>query len=164
VAPLTCSGFDPPLRGDTEIGAAATGRFAPAGGGLFVSQVAHSYATAAQGRAAARALLRPALARCLAAGLTGGSTATVHFAATGHRRLGLPGLGLAAAGYRVSGTASQTYQLVDVYLDAIVLARGQTVTQVSFASFETPPSRALELRLARLIARRLASAPARPSR
>jgi hypothetical protein len=168
--PLTCPTFDPLLRGETEIGAAATARFEqPAAGGLFVSQVADTYATAGQGAAAARGLIRPGLIRCLAASLTGGSTAAIHFAVTRRGRLGLPRLGVDAAGYRVSGTASQPYQIVPVYLDAIVLAHGQTITEVSFASFETPPPRALELRLARLLAHRLlaghvAAAPAQAGR
>jgi hypothetical protein len=47
--------------------------------------------------------------------------------------------------------------VTDVDLDAIVLAHGQTVTAVSFASLYTPPSKTLEVRLARRIAQLVTS-------
>jgi hypothetical protein len=55
----------------------------------------------------------------------------------------------------VTGTASTTAQKVTVYLDMIVVGHGTGVSQISLTTFSQPPRRSLELRLARLIARRL---------
>ncbi len=162
VPPITCSAFNPTVRGAVQIGAAISPRYQGSSTGPFVSQTAYVYATPAQGRAVARAQMNAKLGRCLASGLVDGSGAGVTFAAKAGVPLRLPGLGsgVAAVGYRVPGTASKPYQLVDVYLDAIVLARGSAITEVSFATFFEPPARSLELRLARQLARLLA-APAR---
>lgn len=155
VPPITCQSFDPSLRGDVQIGAAISPRFQGSSSGPFVSQTAYVYATAAQGRAAARALMRAKLGTCVSASLLDGSGDGVSFAVSKVSPLPLPALGVGAIGFRVAGTASQTYQLVDVYLDAIVLARGATVTEVSFATFLAPASESLEVRLARQLARLL---------
>lgn len=153
VPPLTCPSFHPRLRGDVQIGAAISPRFQGSSSGPFVSQTAYVYATPAQGTAAARALMRAKLGTCVSASLVDGSGGGVSFAVSKESPLRLPRLGVAAIGYRVAGTASQPYQLVDVYLDAIVLAHGATVTEVSFATFLAPPAESLELRLARQIAK-----------
>ena len=168
VPPLTCSAFNPSLRGDVEVGAALSPRFeeqTTAEGPIsdvFVSQAVYVYATPAQGAAAARALLRPKLGRCFAASLVAGSGGGVHFTALKAQALHLPRLPVAAVGFRVPGTASQStsgaYQVANVFLDAIVLAHGQTVTEVSFASFAAPPASSLEVRLARRIAQLVTSA------
>ncbi len=157
VPPLTCPAFSPSLRGDHQIGAAISPRFQGSSSGPFVSQTAYVYATAAQGTAVARALMRAALGRCIASGLLAGSGDGVTFAVSRRQSIVLPELGVAAVGFRVLGTASQAYQLTDVDLDAIVLAHGQTVTEVSFATFYAPAPRSLELRLARRIAKQIAA-------
>jgi hypothetical protein len=157
VPPLTCPAFNPSLRGDVEIGAAISPRFQGSQSGPFVSQVAYVYATPAQGVAAARALLRARLGRCFASSLVAGSGGGVTFKVLRQESLGLPRLGVDAAGYRVAGTASQAGQPVDVYLDAIVLADGPTITEISYATFFQPPSRSLELKLARRLARLIAA-------
>lgn len=157
VPPVTCPAFDPQLPAAVEIGAQATGRFSGSSTGPFVSQQAYAYATAAQGEAVARAVIGRRLLACVAASLTGASTRQIRFRVLRRHGLGLPGLGVAARGYRVAGTATQPEQTVAVFLDAIVLAHGRTLTELSFASFFAPPPRALELRLARAAARRIAT-------
>lgn len=155
VPPITCPGFDPHVPAAVEIGAATTGRLFQTAAGPFVSQTAYAYATAAEATAVARHYLRRGLVTCIASSLTGGSTRQVKFRVRRRHGLAVPRLGLAARGYRVAGTATEPEQTVAVYLDAIVLARGQVVTELSLASFYAPPRR-LELRLERLAARRLA--------
>lgn len=154
-APMTCGEFDPTAAGANQIGARATGRFSDSSSGPFVSQAAYAYATIADGEAAARAVMRRRLVSCIAGSLTGGSTRQVKFRVSRHHGLALRSLGVNARGYRVVGTASQPEQTVAVYLDAIVLAHAQVVTELSLASFDAPPPRHLELRLARLVAHRL---------
>jgi len=62
-----------------------------------------------------------------------------------------------AAGYRVTGTATVPYQTVNVYLDVLLLGAGDSVTELSISSFLEPPSRALERRLAKTVAGRIAA-------
>jgi hypothetical protein len=155
VPPITCSSFNPQLLTERETGAAATGRFRQSSTGPFVSQAAYVYATSAQGAAVARAVMRAKLLRCVADSLVAASGGGVKYAVTHRRLLTLPGVGIRAAGYRVAGTATLSGTSTDVYLDALVLANGQSVTEVSLATFYGPPSRALELRLARTIAHRV---------
>lgn len=63
-----------------------------------------------------------------------------------------------AARYRVRGTATTSGQNTDVYLDMIVLGRGQTIAVLSLSSVESPVGGRLERRLARKAARRLSAA------
>jgi hypothetical protein len=120
-----------------------------------VSQVAYVYATGAQRATVWNALVRPRLVRCVAASLAAGSGDGVRFMVTGKRLVSLPKLGVAAAGYRVGGTATSQGQSVDVFLDMVVLGSGRTISAISISTFEQPVARALEIRLARAVARRL---------
>jgi hypothetical protein len=80
---------------------------------------------------------------------------SVHFAVTGEHLLTLPSLPAPAAGYRVTGTASLSYQTIGVDLDMLIVGRGQTIAAILLSSFEQPPPRSLELRLAGVVARRM---------
>lgn len=153
---LTCPSFQPTLKGVVETGAAASPNFRAGSAGPFVSQSAWVYRTAAQATTLWRAVVGKGLAGCFADSVRSGSTSSVTFAITGHRRLGLPKLRARAAGYRVVATAAATDQSITVVYDLIVLDRGRAVTELSFAGFSTPVPRALELRLARRTAARLA--------
>jgi hypothetical protein len=154
---LTCSGFSPPLTGAVQTGAAISPTFQQGSTGPFASQTAYSYATGAEAGAVWNALAQPHLLRCVAQSLAGGSTGGVHFAVTGKHLLTPPNVSVRAAGYRVTGTATVPYQTVNVYLDVLLLGGGDTVTELSISSFFEPPSRALERRLARTVAGRIAA-------
>ncbi len=153
--PITCPGFRPALRADTEIGAASSPRFQASSSGPFVSQTAYVYATGAEGSAAANALLRPDLLRCVRSGFLAGSGDGVAFTVSRAHSISLPSLAVASSAYRVCGVAAQIGETTNVCLDEIVLAHGQTITALSIASLWQAPSRALELRLARRVADRL---------
>jgi hypothetical protein len=152
---LTCPAFDPRLPGAVETGVAASSTFRASAHGPFVSETAHAYATARQERAVWGHVARPRLLRCAAASLRRAGAAGVSFTVTGKRLLALPPLPAPARGYRVSGTASTSYQTIDVFLDLFVVGRGQTIAAVVVSSFEQPPPRRLELRLLRTAARRM---------
>jgi hypothetical protein len=155
VPPLTCPRFSPHVPAVTEVGDAASPVFRESSNGPFVAQDAYAYATAAQRTAVWGATVRRGLVRCVAESLVGGSGRDVRFAVTGKRLLGSPKLAVAAAGYRVSGTATSQGQSVNVFLDMLVLGSGRTITSISLSSFEAPVARPLELRLARAVARRM---------
>ncbi len=157
VPKLTCPAFDPSVKGVAPTGAAASPTFQAGSSGPFVSQSVYAFAGATQEATFWDRVLRPHLVRCVAQSLVAGSSASVRFRVTGKHPLALPTLAVAARGYRVTGTATTTDQTVNVYLDMIVLGRGRAVTQISFSNFQQPADRALELRLARTMARRLPS-------
>jgi hypothetical protein len=155
VPTLTCTDFSPQLNGVTERGAAVSPTFSASRSGPFVSQAAYVYTTAAQAAAVWQRVVTPGLLRCVADSLRSGGSNGVTLAVTRERLLALPGLAGPHAGYRITGTATSPGQVVDVYVDMLVLARGDTVSEISASSFEQPPARELELRLARAVARRL---------
>jgi hypothetical protein len=155
VPPLTCPRFNPAARGAIEVGDAASPTFRQSSSGPFISQSVYAYGSSAQRAAVWRAVVDPRLVRCVAASLTGGSGNGVRYSVMGKRLLRIPKLGVAAAGYRVSGTATSQGQSIDVFLDMLVLGSGRTIAALSIASFEQPVARALELRLARTVAERL---------
>ena len=157
VPDLTCPGFSPALTGVVQTGAVISPTFQRSPTGPFASQTAYTYASGAEAGAVWQAVARPRLLRCVAASLVRGSGDGVHFAVTGKRLLTLPSLSVRAAGYRVTGTASVPSQTVNVYLDVLLLGGGDTVTELSISSFLQPASRALELRVARIVAGRIAA-------
>jgi hypothetical protein len=98
--------------------------------------------------------MRSGLLRCAAADLTSGASRGVTFKVAQRRRFSLPGVGARVAGYRIVGTASRPDQSVGAYLDMVVIAKGQTITQISYSTLLAPPKAQLETRLARLVASR----------
>jgi hypothetical protein len=152
---LTCLQFKPPMNGVVEIGAAASPTWGQSSGGPFVSQDAYAYRSGSQESTAWRQLARPGYRVCVADALIAGGGQGVHFRVKHRSLFSLPGVGAAAAGYRVSGTASQSGQTIDVFLDVILLGGGSRISALSLSSFEQPVGRSLELRLARAAARRL---------
>jgi hypothetical protein len=155
VPQLGCPAFNPAVRRAIEIGDAASPTFRQSRSGPFVTQDAYAFATGAQQAAVWKALVRPRLLRCVAASLAHGGGQGVRFTVTGKRLLHLPALPLAAAAYRVNGTANTQGQSVDVFLDMLVLGSGRTITAISISSFEEPVTQKLELRLARAVATRI---------
>jgi hypothetical protein len=156
VPPLTCPAFSPGLSGVVQIGAAISPTFQATLSGPFASQTAYAYASAAEERTVWREVARPHLLTCIAASLvrSGGGA---HFSVKSKRLLPLPALTVHAVGYRVAGTASVPNQTVNVWLDVLLLGSGTTVTEVSVSSFLEPPARGFELRLARVVAGRMAA-------
>jgi hypothetical protein len=157
VPALTCPGFEPNQGRATQTGAAASPTFQGGSNGPFVSETAHSYGTDTRQSTVWRAAVRPGLVRCAVASLRNGGAAGVRFTVTDKQMLALPQLPVPAAGYRVSGTASLAYQVVNVYLDMLVVGRGQTIAEIVVSSVEQPPRRPLDLHLLRTVARKLSS-------
>ena len=156
VPTLTCPAFDPGFGKAVETGAAASRRYQNGDAGPFVSESTHVFATPVQAAGVASRVMRPGLIRCVRSSLTSGSGQGVTYEVSRAHALSVPELGARDAGYRAAGTASQTYQIVNVYLDLVVIQSGQTVTELSFASFLEAPAAGVEHRLARLVAQRIA--------
>jgi hypothetical protein len=155
VPTLTCPAFSPNVSSLPKPGAAASPTFNQTANGPFVSQTAYVYPKAAQALTYWHRVVTPRLSACVAGSLTASSTQSVQFKVTRKRTLTLPAIADRRAGYRVIGVASTAAQEITVYLDMIVVGRGSGLTQVSFTAFSQPPSRSMELRLARLVAGRL---------
>jgi hypothetical protein len=157
VPPLACAALGRLKAGRVAPKASLGGpTLAGSSGGPFVAQTVYRYASPAQQRMVWHALLGAPLLRCLAQSLVGASTGGVRFAVTGQRVVPAPRARPARVGLlRVTGTATQPAQQVDVYLDALVLADGPLLTEVSVSSFGAPPQPELERRVARRLARQL---------
>lgn len=150
---LTCSGFNPPVHA-VEIGRAGSPTWQQSSSGPFVSETTYAYRSAAQELSAWSGVVRPNFVRCAAQALAAGSGRGVRFKVTRKQVLNLLGLAKSAR-YRISGTATASGQSVDVYLDQIVIGRGQVIGVLSVSSFEAPVASRLELALARAALRRL---------
>lgn len=155
VPTLTCPAFNPNLSKLPQPGAAVSPTFQQSDNGPFASQSAYVFPKASQAVTFWQKVVTQRLGKCVAGALTVSSTSSVKFAVKSTRSLKVPAIGDRRAGYRVTGTASTTAQKVTVYLDMIVVGHGTGVSQISLTTFSQPPRRSLELRLARLIARRL---------
>ena len=154
---LTCPGFSPSLSGVVQTGSAISPTFQASSTGPFASQTAYAYASASEEETVWREVARPHLLTCVAASLVRSTRGGVHFSVKSKRLVALPSLPVHAMGYRVVGTASVPNQTVNVYLDVVLLGGGTTVTELSFSSFLQPLARGFELRLARIVAGRVAA-------
>ena len=77
VPALTCPRFRPRTDAKLETGAAASPTFQDGAGGPFVSQTAYAFATSSEEARVWKAVVRPQLLACVAAGLVGGAGAGV---------------------------------------------------------------------------------------
>jgi hypothetical protein len=154
---LTCPAFSPALSGVVQTGGAISPTYEQNPTGPFASQTAYAYANGAEEQTVWSEVARPRLLSCVAASLDRTSTGGVHFAVSGKRLLALPSLAVRAEGYRVTGTATVPNQTVNVYLDVVLLGGGDGVTELSFSSFLQPVARTFEVRVARIIAGRVAA-------
>jgi hypothetical protein len=152
---LTCPAFHPGLPGVIKTGTAISPTFSGGGGGPFISQSAYAFATAAQQAEVWHKVIARGLLGCVRASLEAGSTRRVTLRATKADLMSAPPVTRQVAGYRVRGTASTTGQLLDVYLDMLVVGRGPVITTISITSFSDPASSAFEAKLARAALRRL---------
>lgn len=156
VPAVACARLHLGLRGaEARPIAAASPTFAAASDGPFVGQTAYRYATAADERRVWRGVARPALLTCLAESFVQGSGHGVRFSVVSQRKRPAPRLAVKAASYVLQATATRGTQSANVYLDVLLLGGGTGVTELSFSSVSGPPPAALELRLARIVARRL---------
>ena len=137
------------------LASAASPTFSQSRGGPFASQTAYVFGSAAQAADYWRRVVTRRLESCVASSLIDGSGNGVTFTVDRKQLLPLPRIGDRDAAYRVVGTATVPDQRVGVYLDMLVVGRGPALSAISFTSFSVPPTRSLELRLARVVARRL---------
>jgi hypothetical protein len=121
-----------------------------------VGQTAYRYATAADERQVWRGVARRQLLACLAQSFASGGGQGVRFTVMSQRERPAPRLSARAASYALRATATRGTQSADVYLDVLLLGHGTGLTELSFSSVSGPPPAGLELRLARIVARRLA--------
>jgi hypothetical protein len=151
---LTCAVSAVPQKPVKERAVASSPSFAASNSGPFVTQTAWIYRTDAQVSTVWKRAA-PQLRRCFVQAIQQGSTKSVTFTVKSSRALTLPHVTTHVAGYHVVAQATTTGQTVDTYYDMLVLAHGTAITELSFARLALPVPRALELRVARLAARRL---------
>lgn len=148
-APLT-------LKGVVETGSAVSPTYRQAATGPFLSETTFVYnSSAAAASFFGHVATRGALS-CLAQTIEqGNANSGVTFTVTKKEVLPPPRVSAKAAAYRIVGRASLQSQKVTVYVDVILLQRGNAISELSFSSFLEPVARADELRIARVAATRL---------
>ena len=144
------------IKGVVEIGAAVSPTYRQSGTGPFLSESAFTYnSTAAAASFFQRVATRGALS-CLAQSiLQGDGKSGVTFTVTQKQALPTPHVSARAAAYRVAGSASVAAQKVKVYVDVILLQRGNAISELSVSTFAVPMTPAEELAIARAAAARL---------
>lgn len=158
VPALACGRLHLRLRGaQARPVQAASPTFAAASDGPFVGQTAYVYANAAAERHVWHGVARPALLTCLAESFVRGGGHGVRFSVVSQRKRPAPRLAVKAASYALQATGTSGTQSTSVYLDVLLLGGGTGLTELSFSSVSGPPPAALELRLARIVAGRLAA-------
>jgi hypothetical protein len=152
VPALTCPRFRPRTDTKLQTGAAASPTFQASASGPFVSQTAYAFATSAEESRVWRAVVRPRLLACVAEGLLGGAGAGVAIKISAKGLLAPGKLAVAAAGFSVTGSATSEEVPTDVYLDAVVLGHGRTITEISVSGFDQGEARREVVRLAHVVA------------
>jgi hypothetical protein len=153
VPAISCHTLPSALRSQPRQ-AAITPTFSQADAGPFVQQTAYRWARPATATAVWRQISRSSMLACLAQSVTRGDSSAVKFTVTGRHGLAAPRLPVPIRGYRVMANAKSGGQVFPAYVDELVLNTPGAVSEVSFATFEQPPSARLEARIARLVQRR----------
>jgi hypothetical protein len=154
VGALTCGNASPTVNGAVETGSAASPTYGAGAAGPFVTQEVFVYSTVAGAQRFWQHAVGKQTLACVAKSVTAASTKDVTFKVTGSSNLPAP-VGARSSAYRIAGQAVTQAQNVTVYVDVVLVQRGNAIAEVSFSSFQTPFSRGMELRIARAAAARL---------
>jgi hypothetical protein len=150
---LTCEGLD---ESDlTLTGEAESTTWAQGVG--FVASVANVYATVADANASWARGARGAGTRCLRAELAS-EFATQGIALESLRKVPFPRVAERTAAYRVTLSGSVQGTIVRLVIDLVVLKHSRAQAALYFGSAFAPPAKADEVALARVTARRMATA------
>lgn len=155
VGSLSCNSAAPP-KGVIETGSAVSPTFQGGATGPFVSQSAYVYSTAAGASKLFAHIGGSAAVKCLAQSFLGADPSnTVTFMVTKQQTMPAPKVNGQATAYRVIGRASASAQRVRVYVDIVLIRRGNAISEVSYASFSVPVGASLEAHIARAAANRI---------
>jgi len=153
-ASVTCPSFDPDQSDLTTIGHADTG-FASADGLGNIASVVGLFKTGAQAQTSWNRLVRPALLGCMALFLESSATKTTTINVISKSKLPLTVPGRRKAAYRIVANVTSGSDQAKVYLDLILQGGGQADSVLIVTSVVTPPSPAVEAKIAKAIAGRL---------
>jgi hypothetical protein len=137
-----------------ETGSAASPTYGAGVAGPFVTEDAFVYSTVTGAQRFWQHAVGKQTVACAAKSVAAASTKDVTFKVTHSSNLPAPA-GARSSAYRVVGQAVTQAQTVTVYVDVVLVQRGNAIAEVSFASFSTPFSHSTEQRIARAAAARL---------
>jgi hypothetical protein len=151
---ITCASFNPDLSDLTSIGRADTGFESPDGIGNLAS-VARVFKTAGDAQAAWNRFVRPGLLGCMEALIEAnpGKGTTVAVTSKGPLAVKVPGKRHAA--YRIVADINASGDKAKLYLDLILQGGGPVQSVLILTWVVQPPTRALETKLASVVASRL---------
>ena len=124
---------------------------------IFVTSSSTVYATRADAATSWRRGTSPAGTRCLREEL-GREFGRQGVGVVSLRRIAFPALAQRSAAYRLTLTGQAQGQTVNAYVDFIVLGQGRAIAGLVVGSAVVKPDRPAEVRLARTVAARMATA------
>jgi hypothetical protein len=151
---VTCKSFDPDESDLTTIGHADAG-FESADGLSNIASVTGIFKTAGQAQTSWNRVVRPAMLGCLEEILESSGTKDAPITVISKGRYSLAVAGKRHAAYRVVADVTADGQHLKAYLDVILQGSGQADTVILITSVLSPPSAALERKLASVVAGRL---------
>lgn len=155
VGALTCATATAP-KGVVETGSAVSPTYQSSATGPFLSQSVYVYSTAAGAATLFARVGGQQALTCLAQSFLGADPkGQVVFTASKQQTLPAPKVTGKANAYRVVGRAIVSAQKVTVYVDVVLIQRGNAISALSFATFSAPVSTSVEARIARTVSNRL---------
>ncbi len=151
----TCTGYQPSMKGIVETGAAASANFTGGTTGPFIVQLTSVYASAGQASAFWNRAVKPGLITCVAQTLETVTSRGIKVKINSQGPLKLAKAGSMSAAYRVVATLTSAKQKLTTYFDVILVGSGQTVSEVTISSFQSPPPANFEHALALLVSRKI---------
>jgi hypothetical protein len=156
---VACSGYQPSFKGIVETGAAGSPAFSAGTVGPFFSQITSVYGSAHQASTLWSRAIRAGLIACVADSVKAIGTAGqgVKVKITSQQPLTIQKATSLESAYRVIATltsAKVKYKRT-VYFDVVVVAKGTTITELTFSSFQAPVPAKVEAALGALAAHRI---------
>jgi hypothetical protein len=142
--------------GVIETGSAVSPTYSRGATGPFLSESVYVYSSAAGAARFFPLAAGPGAAACVEKTLaSAGASGKVAFTVTTRESLSAPRVGVRSAAYRIAGVAAVTAQKVRIYVDVVLLLRGNAISELAVSSFATPVDPATELAVARAATKRL---------
>jgi hypothetical protein len=152
---LSCAGFAPRENDLVEIGTATSPIFKGTAIGPFLLQTTSVYQSAKDATTLWQRTVKPRLAGCLALPLE--TTKSVGVTITSQTTIPIGRIGDRSIAYRFAANLSSGKSLHRAYYDVLLIAGGQSITQLTVSEFQRPPPLNWEIALAKVAAGRLGS-------
>jgi hypothetical protein len=149
---VTCKGYQPSMQGLTETGAATSPSFSGGTGGPFIVQLTSVFKSAGQASALWNRAVKPGLIACVTQTLETVTAKGIKVTVSSQGPLKLAKVLPMTAAYRVVATLASKKQKLKTYFDVILVASGETVSEITISSFVSSVPANFEHALALIVA------------